>query len=143
MSASARSTDRTQSRLSTDARITSIAELDAEVRMAAHVIGSNGEGPNRALLDEKRRVLLSRKASEESRTAAVIACATAARDGRVVGRAERNADQIQAKREYQQEPKQATKRSSLTGPPKGGVPSKAPATPKKTAPAAPAKGKKK
>ena len=102
MSASARSTDRTQSRLSTDARITSIAELDAEVRMAAHVIGSNGEGPNRALLDEKRRVLLSRKASEESRTAAVIACATAARDGRVVGRAERNADQIQAKREYQQ-----------------------------------------
>ena len=144
MSASARSTDRTQSRLSTDARITSIAELDAEVRMAAHVIGSNGEGPNRALLDEKRRVLLSRKASEESRTAAVIACATAARDGRVVGRAERNADQIQAKREYQQEPKQATKRSSLTGPPKGGVP-KAPATtPKKAAPAAPAaKGKKK
>ena len=42
----------------------------------------------------------------------------------------------------EEEPKQATKRSSLTGPPKGGV-LKAPATPKKAAPAAPAKGKKK
>ena len=44
----------------------------------------------------------------------------------------------------EEEPKQATKRSSLTGPPKGGVP-KAPATtPKKAAPAAPAaKGKRK
>ena len=44
----------------------------------------------------------------------------------------------------EEEPKQATKRASLTGPPKGGVP-KAPATtPKKAAPAAPAaKGKKK
>ena len=43
----------------------------------------------------------------------------------------------------EEEPKQATKRSSLTGPPKGGVPKAPPATPKKAAPAAPAKGKKK